>query len=164
MGEVAFLEIEPEPLDRVEFGTVGRQKDRGDVGRHGEVIGDVPSCLVHQHHGMRARGDGLGEFGEKEVHRLGIEPCHHQGRAGIARRAHRADDPGRAVTEIAPTARSMAALPPDVAGAAGLPDTRLVLAPYLEVIGLRMGRYDLAQARGEPLFLKASCAFGSLLG
>jgi hypothetical protein len=27
-----------------------------------------------------------------------------------------------------------------------------------------MGRYDLAQARGESPFLKASCAFGSACG
>jgi hypothetical protein len=68
------------------------------------------------------------------------------------------------VPEVAPTARRLAALPPDVAGAAGLPDPRLVLAPDLEALGFGMGRYDLAQARGEPPFLKAFCAFGSVCG
>jgi hypothetical protein len=53
----------------------------------------------------------------------------------------------------------LAALPPDVAGATGLPDPRLILAPHLEARGLGMGFYDLAQARVEPPFLKASCAF-----
>jgi hypothetical protein len=48
--------------------------------------------------------------------------------------------------------RDLTARPPDVAGAAGLPDPRLVLASHLETLGLGMGRYDLAQARGEPLF------------
>ena len=66
--------------------------------------------------------------------------------------------------EVAPPARGKAALPPDVAGAAGLPDPRLVLAPDLQVRGFGMGRYDLAQARSEPPFLKASCAFGSVCG
>jgi hypothetical protein len=66
--------------------------------------------------------------------------------------------------EVAPPTRGMAALPPDVAGAAGLPDPRLVLAPDLEALGLGMGFYDLAQARGEPPFLKASCAFGLVCG
>jgi hypothetical protein len=46
--------------------------------------------------------------------------------------------------EVAPPARGMAALPPDVAGAAGLPDPRFVLAPDLEALGLGVGRYDLA--------------------
>ena len=161
---MAVLEVEPEPLDRVEFGAVGRQKERGDVGRHDEFVGDVPAGPVHQHDGVGAGGDRLGEFGEKKVHRLGVEPGYHQRHAGVTRRAHRADDPGRAVAEVAPPARGMAALPPDVAGAAGLSDPRLVLAPQLEALGLGMGRYDLAQARGEPPFLKASCAFGSAFG
>jgi hypothetical protein len=113
---------------------------------------------------MRAGGDGLGEFGEEQAHRFGVEPGHHQRRPGVARRAYRADDPGRAVPEVAPPARGMAALPPDVAGAAGLTDPCLVLAPDLETLGLGMGLYDLAQARGKPPFLKAACAFGSLFG
>lgn len=162
--ELVILEIEPEPLDRVEFGRVGRQEDRGDVLRHDEIAGDVPAGLVHQYDSVRAGGDSAGEFGEKEAHRFGVEPGHHQRRAGVARRAHRADDPGRAVCEVASPARGMAALPPDVAGAAGLPDPRLVLAPDLEALGLGVGRYDFAQTRGEPPFLKAACAFGSVFG
>ncbi len=124
----------------------------------------MPTGLVHQHDGMRARGDGLGQFGEEEVHRFGVEPGHHQGHAGVARGTHRADDPGRAVAKVPPPARGIAALPPDVAGAAGLPDPRFVLAPDLEALGFGVGLYDLAQARGEPPFLKASCAFGSVRG
>ena len=64
------------------------------------------------------------------------------------------------MAEVAPSARSLTALPPDVAGAAGLPDPRLILAPNLEVLDLRVRCYDLAQTRGEPPFLK----FGSLFG
>jgi hypothetical protein len=124
----------------------------------------MPAGLVHQHDGVRAGRDGLGEFGEKEVHRFGVEVGHHQRHAGVARRAHGTDDPGRAVPEVAPPARGKAALPPDVAGAAGLSDPRLVLAPDLQARGFGMGRYDLAQARGESPFLKASCAFGSVCG
>jgi hypothetical protein len=106
----------------------------------------------------------LGQFGEEELHRGGVEPSEHQRHAGIALGTDRADDPGRAVPEVAPSARSMAALPPDVASAAGLPDPRLVLAPDFEALDFRMGLYDLAQARGEPPFLKASCALGSVFG
>src|SRR6266568_4902816 len=82
----------------------------------------------------------------------------------VSRGTHRADDPGRAVAKVPPPARGIAALPPDVAGAAGLPDPRFVLAPDLEALGFGVGLYDLAQARGEPPFLKASCAFGSVRG
>jgi hypothetical protein len=61
--------------------------------------------LVHQHNGVPARGDGLGQFGEEKVHRGGVEVGHHQRHAGAARRAHGADDPGRAMPEVAPPAR-----------------------------------------------------------
>jgi hypothetical protein len=164
VSEVAVLEVEPEPFDWVELGRIGRQEDQGDVGRDDEAARDMPSRLVHQYDGVGAGRDGLGEFGEEEGHRLGVEPCHHQRHTSVARGTHRADDPGRAVAEVAPSACGMAALPPDVAGAAGLPDPRFVLAPYLEVLGLGMGCYDLAQTPGEPPFLKASCAFGSACG
>jgi hypothetical protein len=68
------------------------------------------------------------------------------------------------VAEVALPARRLAALPPDIAGAALLADPRLVLAPDLEAFGFGVGPGDLDQARGEPLFLKVSCAFASLCG
>jgi hypothetical protein len=164
VGELVILEVEPEPLDRVELGRIGRQEYWGDVGRHDQFTGDMPACPVHQHDGVCAGSDGLGQFGEEEVHRGGVEPGHHQRHTGVARGTYRADDPGRAVPEVAPPARGMAALPPDVAGAAGLPDPSLVLAPDLKALGFGMGLYDLVQVRGKPPFLKASCAFGSVCG
>ena len=93
----------------------------------------MPAGLVHQHHAMRTGGHRLGEFGEKQVHRCGVEPGQHQRHPGVARRADGTDDPGRLVTDIAPPARGMAALPPDIAGAPLLPDPGLVP-------GLRRGR------------------------
>ena len=104
---------------------------------------------------MRAGGHGLREFGEKQVHRRGVEPGQHQRHAGIARRADGTDDPGRLVANIAPPARGMAALPPDIAGAPLLPDPGLVLAPDLKPLSLGMGRGNLIQASSKAPFLKA---------
>ena len=53
----------------------------------GEVSGDMPAGLVHQHDGVRAGRDGLGQLGEKAVHRFGVEVGHHRRRASVARRA-----------------------------------------------------------------------------
>jgi len=101
----------------------------------------------------------LRQFGEEQVHRGGVELGQHQCHAGVARRAHRADDPGGAVAEVAPPARGMAALPPNITGAPFLADPRLVLAPDLEVRCFGVSLDKLLQARGEPPFLKVSCAF-----
>ena len=63
------------------------------------------------------------------------------------------------MTEIAPPARGMAALPPDIAGAALLADPGLVLAPDFEALDLGVGLGDLVQARDKAPFLNISWAF-----
>ena len=44
--EKALLHVLPQPLDRVELGRVGRQRDERDVGRHPQCIRAVSSGLV----------------------------------------------------------------------------------------------------------------------
>ena len=124
----------------------------------------MPARLVHQHNAVRIWRDGLSEFSKEEVHRSGVEPGHHQGDTGVARRTYGPDDPSRLVADIAQPARGMAALPPDVAGPPFLPDPRLVLAPDFKPRGLRMSLRDVGQAGGKPLFLNACCAFSLLCG
>ena len=148
----------------IEFWRVGRQKHEAEVFRHHQIAGGMPARLVHQHHAMRPGGDGLRQLGEEQVHCRGVEPGQHQGGAGVARRAHGTDDPGRLVADIAPPARRVAALPPDIAGAPLLPDPRLVLAPDLQPLSLGMGLGNLLQAGGKAPFLKACWAFSSVCG
>jgi hypothetical protein len=162
--ETIVSEMQPEPLDRVEFGRVGRQEDEAEVSGHDEIAGGMPARLVHQHNAMRPWRDGLSEFRKKEVHRGGIEPGHHQGDTGVACRAYGPDDPSRLVTDIAQPARGMAALPPDIAGPPLLSDPRLVLAPDFKPLGFRMSLRDFRQAGSKPPFLKACWAFSLLCG
>ena len=117
----------------------------------------MPARLVHQHNPMRGGRDGLAEFSKEQVHRGGIEPGHHQGDAGVASRAYRADDPRRLVADIAQPARGIAALPPDIAGAPLLSDPGLVLAPDLKPLGLGVGPRDLAQAGCKAPLYEAPC-------
>jgi hypothetical protein len=155
-GEIVdSSEMQPEPLDRVEFGRVGRQEDQAEVFRHDEIAARMPARLVHQHNAMRPGCNGLSEFSKKEVHRGGVESGHHQGNPGVACRAHRPDDPGRLVADIAQPAWGMAALPPDIAGPPLLSDPRLVLAPDFKPLGLRIRQRDFRQTGSEPPFLKA---------
>jgi hypothetical protein len=43
-------------LRRGEFGAFGRQRDDADVGRRFQLVGHVPSRLIHQRHGVGTRG------------------------------------------------------------------------------------------------------------
>jgi hypothetical protein len=124
----------------------------------------MPARLVHQHNAMRARRDGLAEFGKEQVHCGGIESGHYQGHTGVACRAYGADDPSGLVADIAQPARGIAALPPDIVGPPLLPDPRLVLAPDFKPLGFRMRLRDFRQAGGKPPFLKARWAFSLLCG
>src|SRR5262252_1579655 len=117
----------------------------------------MPAGLVHQHDAVRARRHRLRQLDKKQVHRSGIEPGHHQRDTGVARRAHGANNPGRLETDVAQSARGLAALPPDIAGAPLLPDPRLVLAPDLKPLGLGVRPSDLAQAGCKAPLYEAPC-------
>jgi hypothetical protein len=105
---------------------------------------------------------GLCEFSQKQVHRSGVEPDHHQGDTAVACRAYGPDDPSRLVADITQPARGMAALPPDIASPPFLSDPRLVLAPDFKLLGFRMSLRDFPQAVSKPPFLKACWAFSLL--
>ena len=156
--------MQPQPLDRIEFGRVGRQEHQAEIFGHHQIAGGMPTRLVHQHDAMRPGSHGLREFNEEQVHRRSVEPGQHQCDAKVARRADGADNPGRLIADIAASARGMAALPPNITGASLLPDPGLVLAPDLKPLGLGMRRGNLVQASSKAPFLKACCAFSSLCG
>src|SRR5271165_7060794 len=95
--QAIVAQMQPQPLDRIKFGRVGRQKDQAEVVGHNQIAGGMPTRLVHQYHAMRPGAHGLGQLGKEQVHRRGIEPGQHQRHPGVARRAHSADDPGRLI-------------------------------------------------------------------
>jgi hypothetical protein len=140
--QAIISEMQPQPLDRVEFGRIGRQEDHAEVFGHDEIARGMPAGLVHQHNAMRPWRDGLSEFSKEEVHRGGIEPGHHQSDTGVAGRAYGPDDPSRLVADIAQPARGIAALPPDIAGPPFLSNPRLVLAPDFKALGFWMSLRD----------------------
>ena len=49
-----------------------RQRDQRDVGRHDEPARQMPAGLIDEKHGVRARRDLGGDFGEVQVHRLRV--------------------------------------------------------------------------------------------
>ena len=155
--EEALAKVEPNPLDGVELGGIGRQEQRRQVGRDGEILGDVPASAVHQDHGVGAGADRLAELLEHRLHGSGADAGQHERDPGIAHRTDRAEQIDRLVAQVAHAARAQALLVPASADPAGLADPRFVQEPDLEPLGLGMVAGQLGDQRRE-VFLKASWA------
>src|SRR5216683_3065731 len=112
VGEEVSAQFVPQLLDRVEFGTVGRQKQQRDVGRHGEPRAGMPAGAVEDQHGMRSGADAAADLDEMLVHRDGIDHRHDDRGAGVARRAHRAEQVGVAEPQIARRGGALSLGPP----------------------------------------------------
>ena len=69
---------EPEIFDRVKLRRFRREGQDRDVVRHDEIVGHVPSRLVHDEDGMRIIGNIMGYFCKMLVHGVSITPGHHE--------------------------------------------------------------------------------------
>ena len=97
---------------------------------------------------MSARRDLRGDFGQMQVHRLGIAAGHDERRALAVLRADRAEDVGRGGSLVFRGARPRAALGPAPRDLVLLADARLVGEPDLYGDGLdAFFAPDLVQAR-----------------
>src|SRR5260370_26714826 len=100
-----------------EFGAFGRQRDERDVRRHDELVGQVPSGLVEEEHGVSPRRHCHRDLGQMQVHRrdvaagqdesralaiLGADGAEHIGRGGalIVRRGGSRTTPGPAAGDL----------------------------------------------------------------
>ena len=118
----------------------------------------MPSGLIDEKYGMGSRCDGVGNFRQMQVHRLGIAGRQDQGDSLSLLRADGSEDVGRGGALIPRSARASAALGPPAGDLVLLADTSLVLEPnfYLADVDRLFAR-DFIQARWE-LFLKSSMA------
>ncbi len=64
----ALAQQQPDTLDGIEFGAVGRQRRKADVVRDGELLGAGPTGLIEGHDAMDVRGQGAGEAFEEDGH------------------------------------------------------------------------------------------------
>ena len=161
--EEALSEIEPDPLDRVEFRTVGWQGRQGEVVRDLKRAAVVPAGAVEHHEGVCVVWPGGGEAGEEQVHDLGVEGGQHEGEVLAGGRAHGGEDVGPLVADLTWARGAPAPGPPAMTDPALVAEAGLVLEPELEaLVGVGFG--GRLQGRAEPLFLKRSCASGSLCG
>src|SRR5258705_3154073 len=86
----------------------------------------MPSGLIDEKDGMGSRCDGVGDFGQMQVHRLGIAGGQDQGGSLSLLRADGSEDGGRGGALIPPGARASGALCPPSGGLVFLTNTRFI--------------------------------------
>ena len=75
VGDPVVAQELPDVFDRIEFGTLRRQRDESDVLRHDEAARQMPTGLIEQKRGMSAN------FGKMQVHRLSVAGGQNKRRA-----------------------------------------------------------------------------------
>jgi hypothetical protein len=125
--EIPLLEIEPQPLDRIEFRRAWRQRNEGHAGWHFEIFCTVPSGLIEDEHDVLVCVDRLGKFIEIDLHRMRRHFGHHERKGVIRARLDGTEDVGECVALIALAGWPLATRVPAVTDAALLADARFVL-------------------------------------
>src|ERR1700736_4767887 len=116
----------------------------------------MPSGLIDEKDGMGSRCDGVGDFGQMQVHRLGITGRQDQGGSLSLLRADGSEDIGRGGTLIPRSAWASAALGPPAGDLVLLTNARFIREPNLHFPNIdRLFERDFIQARWE-VFLKSS--------
>ena len=72
VGEPVVAHELPDILDRVQFGTSGRQRHEGDIGGHYQFGRAMPPCLIEYQNGMRTRRDVEGDLLKMQAHRFAV--------------------------------------------------------------------------------------------
>jgi hypothetical protein len=148
----------PDIFLRVQFGAFGWQCDQRDIRRDDQGAGEMPSGLIDQKRGVRARRDLRRDLCQVEVHGLGVASGHDERRALAVLGTDRPENIGRGGSLVFRRARPRAALGPTPGDLVLLADARFVGEPDFYGVGLdAFFAPDLLQARGET-FLKSSIA------
>jgi hypothetical protein len=154
-GEFVGAQVGPDVFDRVQFGGIGWQVQERNVVGDDEGRGTVPSRAVENEDGVGADGDGAGDLGEVEVHRLGVGEGQHEACGNGPSGADGSEDVGPLVAGVAPGAGPCAAPGPDAGERALRADPCLILEPGLDRL-VPCGFGDQCSYRFAEFFLNAS--------
>jgi hypothetical protein len=151
MREISLPQVQPDPLDGIELGRGGRERQQSDICGYAQGALIVPARLIENEYGVYLRREMTGEVLEEDPHRARVRSRQRKSksvlRAGSAGReqvqalAALIDQPGWA----------HAALVPDPRGPPFLPDASFILAPELKALLRMLGR-DGLKPRRELLF------------
>ena len=150
----------PNVLDGIEFGRFWRQGQNGDVFGDHQIVGHVPSGLVHDEDGVRIVGDVSRYLDQMLVHGMSVTPRHHQGRCLALAGTDRAEDIGRAGSLVVRRGWPRSTLGPATCDLVLLADTCLILEPNFDHFTLGGANGDFCHCGGE-VFLNASAASAS---
>jgi len=159
VGEPIIAHELPHVLDRIEFGTFGRQRQEGDIGRNVQFAGHVPSSLIQHKHGVSAGCDLATDFGKVHIHCFAVATRHDQCGAFTFCGTDRPKDPGRSSTQIARRDRSGSTPGPAPGELRLLANPGFILPPELYRRAFGQTPPDLRQA-GREGFLKAAISSG----
>lgn len=148
----------PDVFDRIELGAFGRQWDDGDVGRHDELVREVPSGLIDEQHRVSPRRYRVRDLGQVEVHGVGVAVGQHQSRALAILGTDRTEDIGRCRALVVSSDRPRSAQSPATGDFILLTYSGFVREPDLDLVRIYvLLAGDLTQY-GRPFFLKSSIA------
>src|ERR1035437_10007125 len=118
----------------------------------------MPSGLIDEKDGVGSWCDGVGDFRQMQVHRLGIAGRQDQGSSLFLLRADGSEDVGRGGAR---SARASAALRPPAGDLVLLANTRFIREPNLYFPDIdRLFARDFIQARWELFFKILDCSLG----
>ena len=157
VGEPVLADELPDVFDRIEFRRAGRQGQDGDVVRHGQLVGGVPSRLIEHEDGVGARPHLGCDLVQVPLHGEGVAARQDEGGADTALGADGTEDVGGLGALVMGRRRARPPLGPAAGDLVLLPDPGLVLPPDLYVGSWRQLGPDRRQLGGET-FLKSSTA------
>lgn len=157
VGEPVFPHELPDVFDRVELRRFWRQRHESDVVGDVEFVGEMPSRLIEQQHGVSAWRHGFGDFLEMQRHGGGIAERQDEAGGRAVGRTDRAEDVGRAGALVMWRRGTRPTPCPSPCDLVLLTDPRLVLEPDLYRLARGVSTGDLVQADGE-VFLNVSIA------
>ncbi len=158
VGEPVIPHELPDVFDRIEFWTFGWQRDDADILGYAERVGHMPPGLIHEHYGMGARRDSSSDFGQMQVHRVGIAQRQDKPCTLAQCRTDRSKDVGRYGALIMRRRWACPALGPPARDLVFLTYARLILEPDFYRSALREACANLCQFGCKAPFLNASSA------
>ena len=131
VGEPVLADELPDVFARVEFRRAGRQRQDGDVVRHGQLVGGVPSRLIEYEDGVNAQPHLGCDLVQVPLHGQGVAARQDEGGTDAALWADGAEDVGGLGPLVMGCRRARPPPGPTPCDLVLLPDPGLVLPPDL---------------------------------